>query len=728
MSLEQPNWGRMHPDDTELAARLRQLPPIEDRKHFTAALVRLAAEAAKRGRGAAVFHELEMSAFAGHRVAMEFLIRLPDPLPLVLTAAAVPVLKFESIPLPLRLAAAGKLLAAVPDDPQTVYPVVQAIALGTSRIRRLERLLHLQRMVETCATLDVIVEEAEQKAKLDCPRCDERLSRSKLIAHLWAKHGLMYHERQAVPPRALLDGLITAAATERTPARIEEAFAASRAYEPKASNRLVFQALSARGLPEPGEVEQLADMAQDDRAGLCPVCLQAVPCPVPPLPPPANLAFGRVSAEGYEARVVDTATKREIHFERIAGEPESMPGARLSRRAAATWLAVAVLAGTAALVVGLPTRWMSPWVVAFVGMGVAFLAYAVRRITKAKWPDADETALATAWAELAPGLGRSERAIRFLMRLTRLSLTIGDPAARASDVYDLAEKVPTLAHRDPQSMQLAAAVRLLSVFDRIRMGRAKLVDAALLFRDVFDGTCDWIYGETLAELILDDAALRNGDDRRLGVMILGLAFDAGWSTGDIGNASRFLPQVRRLLYGDSIEYLAQLQRAHLGFDQSLWERLGGAEPMTTFAERQPQLARQILSRHPDAVLKLDCRRDVESELGPLVLTARGPAIGAVLVDAAMPMECTAAEKRPFRITLGASRIPSRLAVPDSFFAMLRAWAKYSAKLPKEADVGVASSTAKQQLERLAAACPICGFTAIHLPGRLGTPLQGVLGS
>src|SRR5947208_2648769 len=107
----------------------------------------------------------------GPAVALEWLPRLRPVLPDPLIARVVPLLSDRTIPAPLRVVAAARLIRDLPDKAEAVRPVVRAITAGLPPLRALERLRHLQHQVEKGRALDVLIDRREQRVKMDCPRC-----------------------------------------------------------------------------------------------------------------------------------------------------------------------------------------------------------------------------------------------------------------------------------------------------------------------------------------------------------------------------------------------------------------------------------------------------------------------------------------------------------------------------------------------------------------------------
>src|SRR5262245_27125203 len=102
----------------------------------------------------------------------------------------LPLLADNRLPPSVRVAAAARVLRALPDRIVPVRRVARALTVGLSPSRGLDRLRQLQNQIENCAALDAIIDTREQRVKLACPRCRVRLPRVEMVKHLWNEHGL----------------------------------------------------------------------------------------------------------------------------------------------------------------------------------------------------------------------------------------------------------------------------------------------------------------------------------------------------------------------------------------------------------------------------------------------------------------------------------------------------------------------------------------------------------
>ncbi len=711
-----------------VAEMVRQVVTAADRPGQHRALLRLTrADADIAGP---VFHLLLASEPDGPRLALEYVSRLPGQLSSDLVRAAIPPLSDRAVPAPVRLAAAAKLLDAVPDEPRAVGAVVHAATAGLSRSRALERMYQLQSRVEKCDALDATVAVAEGTVRLRCPRCPARLTRRELIPHLWHLHRLAYQAGQARDPRTLLDAAITTAATAEESEGIDHSYLLAAQYYPDSDPRQVLQALAARGASDPTQTDRLLDRAADEGAGLCPVCLSAVPDPVPPVPPPANVSDGRVSADGYSVDVADGPGGRTLTVSMPGVAPVREPdGSRRSPRQAAVLVALPLLLLAALAVAVVPARVANPaWVGLWLGL-VGWMAYLAVRLARRPLPDRIERAVDLAWSRLAPVVGRTPPALRFLTRLARSSLGAGDPVARGGTVFELVQHAAVLADKGAAQQQLLAAVRVLEVLDQGRIGRERVVGLVGVFDPFLRGELGPAYAEAAAETLLASDALWQGDAERLGVLVVGTAFENGLTPADLVTVGRFCPAFRRVALDARPDHLALLHAVWRGRNSRPWAAIGDAATAFELARETPAAGRRILAEFPDTLLRVDVGELAEAELGPVLVTVRGVAVAGFTVadpDAAVEMTLTPDGRRllfgPHRLVLS-SRIPARVA--DE----LRRWLKYRAatlfpeaeRLPPRGP----GSRVVGMLAPLAVACPLCDTRIVLRAGQMGTPWQGL---
>ncbi len=662
-------------------------------------------------------------------MALDFVTRYADKISRELIRTALPALSDKQIPIPVRVAAAGAMLAAVPDNTRSVTPIVRAVTMGLPRSRVMERMLQLQSRVEKCEALDALIATSEGKVRLRCPRCPARLTRRELIRHLWNEHRLVFEGGRARDPRTILDETITATVASNDSHEVDRAFLLTEFYYPDASHQQVLQALAARG-GDLTPTERLLELVADDYSGLCPVCLTAVPDPIPPLPPPAEVSDGRVSADGYEVFVEDVPLGRVRYVatpgEMVAREPET--GRRRAPRLVATLFAfplfLLAMVGVIATADGFANPlWLAIWLSA-----VGWLAYVALRLTRKPLGDRTERAMELAWSELVPGVGRTPAAVRFLTRLCRASLGTRQAAERHIEVFELAQHASVLGVKGGAYAQLHAAVRLLEVFDAVQLGRDKTPLLVEMFTHFLRGDAALGYAEAAAEMVLSPGMLAAGDARRLGVLVIESAFATGWVPSDLVTIARFAPQFRKLILGARPDHLGLLYAVWRGSNARPWTAAGEASPIFDLAASSPGEARAILADDPDTVLRIYLPPDVEALLGTVLVTARGVKIADRSVSDPTALIEVARAPSGWRLHFGPHRFTLDGRLPDRATDQLRTWVRLWAEKLSPAAQAVSRGPGKRvvsMLAPLAVTCQLCGTQAVARAGRIGTPWQAI---
>jgi len=676
----------------------------------------------------AAFHLLRSTPTVGTKLALEFVARMPEPIPAALLPLAAQLIEVRTTPVQLRLAVAGKLLASQPDTPNAARPIIRSVTAGLSKSRRLERMIQLQSRVETCAVLDEMVRNGERRVKWKCPKCAAKLARREFIRHLWAEHRLRFDRGTAYDPRGTVESAVNAAAAGTSPEAVESAFTATRFYFPEASFAQVLQGVAARqrlvGSPLP---PALLKAAEDQKAGLCPSCLTAIPDPIPPLPPPLASGSGRLAGDGYEVQVTETSLGQTATAETPAGPVPLGPDARrFGPRGLAVLVTAPLLALVLLVVLPFPRRLASPgWVAVGLSSAAWVLYYAVRS-ARAPLPSPDDRAVEIAWESLAPTVGRSRKAVRFLTRLCRASAGVGATVDRVPKVWQWVEQAEVLAEKSADHAQFLAAVQALQAFDGVTFGKDKLGGLAVAFGRFTRGEAGAGYAEAMAEFALTSGQLTAGESARLAVALTAESFDAGLLPGDLAAVVRQLPWVRRLLGRPTATVLQHRYAIWRGRNSEPWSPVGKAASVFELVASAPSTARRILATHPDALLKIDLPDGADRDLGDTVMTPRGVIVGGkVLTD---PDGGFSLARSPsgsgWWLVLGAEKITlDRRLTPDVATAV-RAWVRYWAtKQVPQAEAADRTNPARvaKLLAAVKVTCPLCGTVCACRAGRVADP-------
>lgn len=713
------------------ALLVRQAEAATDRAGQLRALTQLTRANPRHGAG--IYRALAAMRPDGPRLALEFVTRYAGKLSRELIRTALPALADKAIAVPIRVAAAGTMLAAVPDDSRSVTPIVRAVTTGLPRSRVMERMLQLQSRVEKCDALDALVAASESKVRLRCPRCPARLTRRELIQHLWHQHRLVFDQGTARDPRTILDETISAAAEATESHEVDRTFLLTEYYYPDSSPHQVLQALAARS-DDSTPTERLLAVVADENAGLCPVCLNAVPDPIPPLPPPAEVSDGRVSADGYEVLVADPPLGRVRSIatpgENPAREPED--GRRRSPRLVATFVAFPLLLIALVGAIAIPERFVNPIAIASGLVVVGWVAYLMMRMIRMPLRDRTERAVELAWQDLVPGVGRTPEAVRFLTRLCRASFDSRQATERRTEVFELTQQAAVLGTKGGAYAQLHAAVRLLEVFDLAQIGREKMPGLVEVFGHFLRGDATLGYAEATAEMVLTPGVLAIGDARRLGVMVIAAAFELGWVPSDLVTLGRFGPHFRKLILNARPEHLGLLYAVWRGREARPWSAAGEATSIFELVYEAPAEARSMLANDGDTVLRLHFAADVEAVLGTVLLTARGVTIAdRSVTDADAAIEGIRTPNGAWRLQFGPHRFALEGRLPERAPEQLRGWVKlWAEKLSPAVTQSAGRGPGKRvvsMLAPLAVACPLCGMQSVVRTGRVGTPWQAIVG-
>lgn len=715
---------RLPPTVEALVFKISVAKTRDELAKFMAFLVK---QAKRTSQEFSAFDKLSRVPTNGPELALEFVSLMPDVVPSELARAVLPLVKNADLSLDLRLAAAGKLLESMPDDRKSILPVTEALTSGLGKSASLERLLQVQRYVQRCAALDEYIAELEAEVSLRCPKCPTTLTRRELVKHLWAAHRLIYADGKASDPRrAELEEIITQAAVSDDPADLDQAYLYTELYAPDMERRLAFQSLAIRGNPDASQTNRLLALAEEDHCGLCSNCLSAVPDPVPELPPPASLASGRLSAEGYVVEVVDTPLGRlaRMAFPDGALEPLPLRGQRLSPRLTAVFVALPLFLLAAIGVILIPAKLAQPLFVAFWLIVIAWIGYAIIRVLTKPLPDASSLAIDYAWNDLVPSINLSTSSTRFLIRLCRASIREGSPAERLKPLKTLIEEAERRIHRGGNFQQLLAAARILQVLDGARAGRDKINSLVELFDPYFRGELQAAYAEAAAEVLLSGDTLSEGDTLRLGVCLVGNCYNAGLTPADLLAIGRFGPMFRQLLLDASPSHLGQLYALWRTRHQQPWSAIGEALTVFDLAKDVPNAARKILPEHPDTLLRIQVTEAIESQLGPILLTTRGLLVGGKLLgDPNGLIEQQAFEDDDWRLRFGSYRFKLEKKLPARFPEQLREWLtlwaeRYAANAE---NLGRRTDKVPRLVGSLVVACPLCQEQLAIRRGLIGTP-------
>jgi hypothetical protein len=619
----------------------------------------------------------------------------------------------------VRVAAAARVVRSLPDRPEAVRPVARALTARLSPLRKLERLRQLQHQLEKSRGLDALIERREQRVKVDCPRCHVRLPRMAMVVHLWQAHGLLMEHGKVRSPRRTMEELKAAHAATRDTTVLDRT---SLLADPPA-----LRAWAAASEPAPDDVAVLGAAAEEHGAGLCPGCLAEVPAAVPPLPPPLTLSGGRLTGDGYVVEVGGAEWFRTLTVATPTQTLRSGPDGNLSLgpRGVATLSAAAVLLLAVAhglflrhpLVSHIPAvLWLTI---------IAGIVYAVVWAARKPLPNPADRAVDAAWSVLARRLVKGETGLQWLTRLCRASVGWGSPVARArvlKQATELAAAGDTDAHR-----QLLAAASVLQVEDGSRLGRDRVEGIAALAGAGFRGERPVSHAEYVAEFFLNgDSARDPGDLARFRTLLTAAAFDAGLTPRHLLDLWDVAPSLRRAMAPEPLYRLGLLHAVWQMRPGRRWERVDWADPVFDLCRVAPNLSGRLLRDFPDLLLAHRPEGDVEDQLGPVLICARGVVVGGQVVsdpDAEVDVVKGTRFGGGFELVFGPHRLRLTKRPAGDFTGTLREWLRFRARilLPQLDNYLAAGSkaVAARMLAPFERRCPNCGAASAVAVGKMG---------
>ena len=670
------------------------------------------------------FQTLSASGVTGPHLAFDFVARMPDPVPKGVLLLAAQRLPDRTNPLPLRLAVAGKLLGSLPDSIQAVGPIVRSMTAGLSRSRTLERMIQLQSKVDRCTTLDGMVQTAENRVQLKCPKCRVKLTRPELIVHLWHKHRLIFDRGHAVDPRSEVEKVIVQVSAQPGEKLPEDAFRSSANYFPQSEPLQVLQAVAARQRAATAIPLPMIDAATEALQSLCPTCLAPLSDRILSLPPPLAVMGHRIAGDGYSVRVHDTASRQTMDVGTPDAARSILPVTR--RRWGPRGLAVLVagaflsLSLPLVLIVNRPPPFGTAILLALIGWGI----YGALRFLQPAAIKPGVRAADAAWQEIAAFLSPTHANVRFLTRLCLTSIARGNPAERASILKSLVEATAAKVEPGPAFAQLLAASQALQISDGTDFGKDKVNGLAKLFDAVWRGEMPVDYAEYLAEIATNRFLLSSGEASRLQLLMLGSAFENGLLPQDILAVGNYLPWVSMVLGLPTPKRLQVACAVWRGKNSEPWASIGPAVTLFDLAKKSPGASRKILVACPDALLKLELPDAAQRTLGDVVLTPRGLVIGsALLTDPEIAMDLGRSPRGSgWILKLGREFINLDRKIPSELIPVFTGWLNYrTKKLLPQAEALTRSNPIKVRmlLNPLAQACSLCGTDSIGRTGKVG---------
>ena len=634
------------------------------------------------------------------------------------------LLRDPSLELRVRLYVAGQLIELRRNDRTHVRAVLESVLADLSKSQRLNALLELDSWVEESPILDEIVKQTSEKVQLKCPRCPSIMSHAELIAHLWEVHRLRYGEGVVSDPTDYVGRTINEAAASGNPMLYDRAYLESYYFFPDAEPRLVFQALVARGANDAEQIELLLNLADEENAGVCSYCLSSVAVALPELLPPLSLRRGRISGEGYGIELLPTWLEAELRIEAPGTAVETLPMNDKPRRrrqiagVVATTIAVLLLLGLLLIPMN-ATMDLAVGIVGCVIVGVSFALFTSR---KKSIVDQEARLIDLAWQHLVPGIGRSDAATRFLLRLCRTSLDRGQPSRRQAALDEVIEQTSFLVQRRAIFAQLNAMAKFVKLIDWSQPGPDRYQAVFSEMTQLFREKRSLASLETMAGVILNERIIMPSERPLLARVAMAAAFESGFRPADLMMFFRFGPRFTELctpIDRDGLNLLFQLWRL---------ERKSNIRLVSLFKliEQEPRRARELLretpgllwiipmpTHFPEALTRFQISRDglvydgksICKDPETLLLKSKGEIVRCEIGSLAM-------------------NVPSSIA--EELMNILHQHLTLRQELGKQETTQRLRPETVTMLQPMAVECPLCQSGALHQPGRMGTLWQAIL--
>jgi hypothetical protein len=659
----------------------------------------------------------------GNRVLLEWVARVPGQIPAAVTAKIVPVVAARHVPVSVRVAAAARLVRAVPDRIASVRPITRAVSAGLSPLRGLGRLRQLQHQVEHSGALDKLIDRREQRVKMDCPRCGVRLPRMEMVKHLWHDHGLWLDAGKVRSPQRAAEELQAEFTAGQSPDAIDRAALLA--------GPAGLRAWLANADTPAEDLAPFRTAAEEHRAGLCPGCLAELPAPVPSLPPPLDLADGRLVGEGHAVAVGGAAWVRTLTIttpDRVLRFGFDRP-LRLAPRGAGTLAALPVVLAAVVAAALIPPTVVRPFLVVSWAVVLAAVVYALVRFTRKPLPPAGDRAVDAAWNVLARRLVEGSRGTRFLTRLCRASVARGDPVARSAVLGRVVERAAASAAESDEALQLLAVAKVLQVEDEARLGRDRVAGIAALVAGAFAGPQSADFAEYVAAAFLDRAPPPDPAElARLRVILIGAAFDALMRPRDLLNLWAVAPGLRRAMAVEPAHRLGLLYGLWQIRNVRKWEQVGPADTAFELARIAPNLSGRVLRDFPDVLLHARPDPAAGDELGLVLVCARGVVVGGRMTsDPGADVELIRARFGGYELTFGSHRIRLAHKPSDGFVGSLRGWLRFRANVLLPFIDGYLEPGPREVAERVLGPfcrkCRRCGTVSAVAVGKVGVAIR-----
>ena len=217
-----------------------------------------------------------------------------------------------------------------------------------------------------------------------------------------------------------------------------------------------------------------------------------------------------------------------------------------------------------------------------------------------------------------------------------------------------------------------------------------------------------------------------GERARFRILLLGAAFEAGLKPRDLIDLWNVAPNLRQATIVEPLHRLALLQGVWAMRAARRWELIAPADSAFDLCRIAPHASGRILAEFPDLLLFHRPDPDTESQLGPVLICARGIAIGGHLIadpDAEVRIEKSGRFGGGYELIFGPHRLPLERQPVGNFAEVIKEWLRFRAwALLPLLDNYLAPSAlkvAERMMRPFVCRCANCGTRSAIALGKVG---------
>lgn len=615
-------------------------------------------------------------------------------------------LRDRRLPLPTRLRATKALLRGLDPAGKGTALMIRAYVAGLGRKRILERIDEVATEFGNPQAMDIVRAELRTLEKLKCPRCGSLRRRKNMAEHLWNRHQmLLVGHRARTAIQALDERLVT---------------------EPPATALIEFHRdLLNKGLHDEEAIAQLRKEAGERHESVCPHCHAFIPVLEPPPPRPAEIAPGRISANGCAVALNEVAG--QPHLSIYSDSTKIYDGVDPAQtNLAGSWRRNGIMCSMFAVVVALILPSPLHLMAALILIAVALLCLALAGLRSHRPFDPLSRAVDLAWTKLIPTLRPGEAIARFALA----SIDRGNPTTRAAALNKAIEEAEEAAALGAIPGEALAPLWWLKFVDVDNDATAMIVDKV---QRCLHSELPLSAAAGLLQYWRDSRPTR-AERARVRAVLCEQAFEAGLGVWDIVELGRAYPAFGASLSTDDVDGLARLCFL---WEQRLirpWQKCGSAATVFELARNQ-ELSAQIFEYASDLLLYCRIPGPAGGPSEELLLCGRGMVFrDAVLREPPTEVKIRACEEwrgGGYEARFGQHRLRFN-EPPGAVIDKLKNWSDFFLRDFLPQCEGVLKYRAGERLQSVLGPaimrCPACSKNVIPLPGQVAVTANQVRSS